>query len=519
MKSDSRTKNAVRNLFFGVITRIYNLIMPFVIRTVMIYMLGMEYVGLNSLFVSILQVLNLAELGVGSAMTFSMYKPIVEKDSVTICALMRLYKIYYRVIGLIILVAGLCLVPALPLLIKKDLPSDINLYVLYIMNLLTTVLTYWLFAYKNCLLTAHQRNDISDKIGYVVNTVKYLGQILVLVIFKDYYLFMIVALIMSAGTNIATALVVDKLFPEYHAAGKLPKEQSQVINKRIKDLFTSKIGAVVYDSADTIVISAFLGLTALAKYQNYFFVITTVGGFISLITDSSRPGISNSIITESEEKNYKDLNKFTFIISWITAFCICCLACIYQPFMTLWVTEENLLPYGMVIIFCIYFIIRMLNNLLNVYKDASGMWHEDRWRPLVCSLVNLVINLILVQFWGLYGILISTIASMIFVGIPWIIHNLFSVVFHVNAKQYIFKMLEYIALALISCAICILLTWFIPLQSNIVKIIVNFIICAIVPNVLFFLVYRKSKEFKAFVSLINNLTKGKIKFLKRWLHD
>lgn len=517
MNKDSRTKNAVRNLFFGTITRIYNLIMPFIIRTVMIYMLGMEYVGLNSLFVSILQVLNLAELGVGSAMTFSMYKPIVENDSITICALMRLYKIYYRVIGLIILAAGLCIVPALPMLIKKDLPADINLYTLYLINLLTTVVTYWLFAYKNCLLTAHQRNDIGDKIGYIINTVKYLGQILVLVIFKDYYLFMIVALVMNVVSNIATAIVVDKLFPEYHAVGKLPKEQSQVINKRIKDLFTSKVGAVVYDSADTIVISAFLGLTALAKYQNYFFIITTVGSFVGLITAASRPGISNSIITESEEKNYKDLKKFTFIISWVTCFCTCCLACLYQPFMVLWAGEENLLPYGMVIILCVYFIIRMLNDVLMIYKDASGMWHEDRWRPLVCSLVNLVVNLILVQFWGMYGILLSTIASMIFVGIPWVIHNLFTVVFHSNSKQYVIKMLGYIAVMVFSCAACILLTYFLPIKSNILKMIVNLIICAIVPNAVFFIVYRKHSEFREFVALINGFTHGKIKLLKKFI--
>ena len=147
MSNDSRTKNAARNLFFGTITRIYNLIIPFLMRTAMIYWLGMEYVGLNSLFSSILSVLNLAELGVGSAMTFSMYKPIAEQDTTRICALMRLYKIYYRIVGAVILVAGLVIIPVLPMLVKKDLPPNVNLYVLYLINLLTTVVSYWLFSY------------------------------------------------------------------------------------------------------------------------------------------------------------------------------------------------------------------------------------------------------------------------------------------------------------------------------------------------------------------------------------
>ena len=233
MSNDSRTKNAARNLFFGTITRIYNLIVPFLMRTAMIYWLGMEYVGLNSLFTSILSVLNLAELGVGSAMTFSMYKPIAEQDTTRICALMRLYKIYYRIVGAVIIVAGLVIIPVLPMLVMKDLPPNVNLYVLYLINLLTTVVSYWLFAYKNCLLFAHQRNDIGDKIGYVINTVKYGVQLAALFFMRDYYAYIIVALLSGVVSNIVTAIVVDKLYPQYKAMGKLPKEDVQIINKRI----------------------------------------------------------------------------------------------------------------------------------------------------------------------------------------------------------------------------------------------------------------------------------------------
>ena len=260
MKLD-RSKNTARNLIFGTVAKIYNLAIPFVMRTLLIYTLGMAYTGLNSLFTSILSVLNLAELGVGSAMTFSMYKPIAEDDTPTVCALMRLYKIYYRIIGLVILVVGAVITPALPFFVKKDVPADINIYVLYAINLLTTVLSYWLFAYKNCILYAHQRNDIGDKIGLVISTVRYGMQAVVLVVFKNYYAYIMVALLLGIVSNIVTAIVVDKLYPQYKAKGELPKEQVQIINRRVRDLFTAKIGAIVVDSADTIVISAFLGLT------------------------------------------------------------------------------------------------------------------------------------------------------------------------------------------------------------------------------------------------------------------
>ena len=159
-----RTKNATRNIVFGVILRIYQIVVPFIMRTAMIYYLGVQYLGLNSLFASVLSVLTLAELGVGSAMVFSMYKPIAEDDTKTICALMQLYKVYYRIIGLIIAIIGLVITPFIPHLIHSDLPEGLNIYVLYMLHLASTVLSYWLFAYKNCLLRAHQRNDITNNI-------------------------------------------------------------------------------------------------------------------------------------------------------------------------------------------------------------------------------------------------------------------------------------------------------------------------------------------------------------------
>ncbi len=513
--SASRTKNIARNLVFATISKVYNLLVPFVIRTAFIYLLGMEYLGLNSLFTSVLSVLSLAELGVGSALTFSMYKPIAENDTARICALMHLYKIYYRVIGLVILLLGIAVTPFLPYLIKQDLPPDVNLYVLYYLNLMTTVISYWLFAYKNCLLFAHQRNDIGDKLSLIISTIRYILQIVVLFAFRNYYAYIIVALVMGAVNNIVTAVVVDRLYPQYKAVGKLPKEEIKVINGRVRDLFTSKIGGIVYDSADTIVISAFLGLTALAQYQNYFYIMNTVFGFVTMITGSSLASVGNSLVVDSEKKNFHDLKKFTFIISWLSGFCICCFACLYQPFMELWVGKENMLPYGMVIIICIYFYIRQINNLLCFYKDAAGMWHEDRWRPLAASLTNLVINLILVQFWGLYGILISTVAAMLFVGMPWLFHNLFTVVFRCNPKKYILGILGFALLIACVTAVCVGICSFISFDSLILTFLARLVICAIIPNGIFFILFRKNVYFKALVAMAVQLAGGKFKFLEK----
>lgn len=510
MAKIERTKNASRNIVFGVILKAYQILVPFLMRTAMIYLMGVQYLGLNSLFTSVLHVLNLAELGVGSAMVYSMYKPIAEDDNTTICALMKLYRTYYRVIGLVIAVVGGTLAPFIPHLIKSDVPVGINIYILYLLNLGATVLSYWLFAYRNSILQAHQRTDVVSKVTLVTSTIQYGLQLFVLWAFHNYYLYVIVMLSTQALTNIVTAVCADRLYPQFKPRGKADEIQVKQINQRIKDLFTSKIGGIIYDSADTIVISAFLGLTVLAVYQNYFYILNAITGLIAVVFSACTAGIGNSIVMESKEKNYQDLNKFAFIITWIAGLCSVCLLCIYQPFMELWVGKDLMLSLSAVVCFVIYFFVRQFNALFNLYKDASGMWHEDRLRPLAAALTNLVLNLILVQFIGIYGILLSTVLAILCVGMPWLLHNLFTVIFEKKHMwNFIGRLAKYSSVVTISC----LVTYFICSRFSIgliPTILVRGVICLIVPNLIYYLVFRKAEEFRQSLQLVNKMTKGKL---------
>lgn len=512
-----RTKNAGRNIIFGCILKLYQIGVPFLMRTVMIYYMGVQYLGLSSLFASVLQVLNLAELGVGSALVYSMYKPIAEDDNETICALMRIYKIYYRIIGFVIAVLGLLFLPFVPMVVKSDLPPGLNLYVLYLLNLTVTVLSYWMFAYKSSLLLAHQRNDEVSKVNLITMTIQYALQFIVIILFHNYYLYVMVALATQVLTNVVTAIVADRMFPQYKPKGNLDESDIKKINRRIKDLFTSKIGSVVVNSVDTIVISAFLGLTPLAIYQNYYYIINSIIGFVLIVFQSCTAGIGNSLVVETKEKNLQDLHKFTFIISWIGGFCATCLICLYQPFMEIWVGKELMLGFNMVICFSAYFYIHEINQLLNTYKDAAGIWHEDRFRPLVTALVNLAMNLIFVQKWGLYGVKISTIFSMLFVGMPWILYNLFTVLFNKkDLKNYIQRLIYYAVVSTISCVLAYNICGIIHLTGW-WCLIVRGCICVLISNVLFFVVYHKQKEFRQACQVLNKLTKNKIPIIKRYL--
>ena len=512
-----RTQNTIKNIRAGLILRAYQLLIPFVIRTIMIYVMGPQYLGLSSLFTSILQVLNLAELGVGNAMVFAMYEPIAHDDQKKICALMRQYRTYYRIIGLAIGVMGLVLTPAIPHLISGDVPADINVYILYLLKLGATVLSYWLFAYKNCLLVAHQRTDVSSFITIITYTPQCLLQILALVLFKNYYLYMIIALLAQVLNNIITAVVVAKKYPQYQPTGVMDKEQLRDINQRIRDIFTAKVGGVVLKSSDSIVISAFLGLSVLAVYNNYFFVVSSITGIVEIILSSMMAGLGNSYVVETKEKNYKDLEKFTFMFLWVIGVCTCCFLGMYQPFMEAWIGPDLMLSFGAVICFAAYFFVYTLNRLLSVYKDAAGLWHQDRFCPLVTAIVNILLNLWWINDWGIYGVLLSTVVSMVLVGIPWVMYNLFCFFFDLSMmRQYVSHLLRHVLLTVLAGAlVCSLCIW-LPL-SPWPKLVISALVSVVVPNVLFFVCLRKEPAFAQSVHFLDGITHHKLALPQRLL--
>ncbi len=500
-----RTQNAARNIVFDGMLKFFNIAIPFFMRSIILYTLGVEFLGLGGLFRSLLSFLNLAELGVGSAMVYSMYKPIAEDDTESICALMKLYRTVYRFIGLFIAVAGLALTPFLRGLIKGDTPPNINLYILYFMNLGNTVLTYWLFAYKNCLLFAHQRHDVSSKVGLVIHFIEYGLKMVVLLLFRNYYIYLAIQLVSQAAINIFTAIKVDQMYPNYSARGIMPKDQMLDVFRRVRDLFTAKLSYVIFNSADTLVVSSFMGLTVLAVYQNYYYIVTSLKTMIDVILKACTAGVGNSLLTESGDKNYRDMKKISLLFSWMLGVTTTMLLCMYQPFMEIWMGKENMLSFGYAVCFSVYYYSLGCERLVNMFKDAAGIWRKDRWRPLAGVLVNLGLNLATVQWLGLYGVLLSSVVSIAFVQMPWLFHNLFQVVYpHKYLKDYTVNSCVYILLSSVSCAA----SWFLCSRFSLKPwpaLILNACISFVVPNIIFFLVYGRTPMFKQSVIQIKRI--------------
>lgn len=491
--STSRSKNAKRNILFAVINKLANILCPFAIRTVLLYILGKEYLGLDSLFSSILSFLSLAELGVGSALVFNMYKPIAEDDSALICALLNLYRKLYRIIGCIIFGVGICLVPFLDSFVKGDCPADVNLYVLYLVFLLNSALSYWVYGYKSSLLAAHQRSDVGSLWGLVTQTAMYAIQIAALFVFRNYYWYILWLPIFTVLTNVVTAKITDRMYPEYKCVGEINDELKKDIKKKVIALFGTKANSIVLHALDNIVISAFIGLGMVGLYGNYYYIMSAIAGIIAIVYNSITAGIGNSLQTESIEKNYFDFNVLTFANFWMVLFCTTSLLCLYQPFMKLWVHEENMLDMWVVILLVIYFYVYQIRKVVLTYKDAGGIWWEDRYRPYIVMLVNLVGNLVMVQFIGIYGVILSTIISML-VSIPIENYTVFKYIFNKRSGDFYKKNALYIILGTAVCLLTHMICGFAP--DGILGLCVRAVICLVIPNAIIVLLFRKTKEFE-----------------------
>lgn len=493
-----RSKNVVKIILTGLIGRIISLVCPFAVRSVFIYTLGAEYLGLNSLFSSILTVMSLAELGFGSAIVFSMYRAIAEDDSDTINALLYFYRKVYRTVGLVILLVGLALIPFLPYFIKGTYPNDINLTVVYLVFLGNAVISYFAYAYWGCLIQAFQRNYVTNVLDSILNILSSIIQIIFLLTCSSYYIYILVIPVFTVLNNVKNAIVAKKLFPLYKPFGLLKPEVRDGLNKKVKGLVVGRICGLSRNTFDSIFISIFLGLTQVAIYNNYFMIMTSVNGFLSIITGAVTAGAGNSVATDSPQKNHSDMMRMNFIYMWISGVCVTCLCCLIQPFMKMWMGEKLMLPLSSVALFCMYFYVQKMGDVRFIYVNATGIWWENRFVAIVESISNLLLNVVLGYLWGVNGIIAATLVSMFLVNFCYgsrIIYEIYYTgekvsryfLFHLK-----FTMVNILALFFAYC-ICTLL----PEETYFLfDFLTRMLICLIVPNFVIWIFYRKSNLYK-----------------------
>ena len=255
-----RTQNTLRNIFFGFINKGITLICPFVVRTLLIKIMGLQYAGVDGLFTSILQVLNLSELGLGSAIVYCMYRPIAHGDDKTVCALLKLFRKMYLLIGMVVLLIGIGLMPFLHFFVKGSYPAEVDIYIIYGIYLVNSCGSYFFMGYRGAILSAYQRQDVIHNICSVVKLTMYVIQALIIIWNHNYYLYAAVFLLCTVLINLITAYESRRLFPQYVCKGTISTDIKKDLKEKVSGLMITKLCAITRNSFDSIFISAFIGL-------------------------------------------------------------------------------------------------------------------------------------------------------------------------------------------------------------------------------------------------------------------
>ena len=517
----SRTANSAKNFLIGIIGQFLSVGLNFFTRTVFIYYLSEEYLGLNGLFTNVLSILSISELGIGSAIGYALYKPLAEKDEEKICTLMTLYAKAYRVIGLVIFGLGSMLMPIIPYL-AKGAPDFINLRLLYFLYLFDSVTTYMFFSYKSALLKADQKNYIVYCTEYGVAIVKSIVRMAVLIILRNnttmaFYIYSAVGIGFNIVSNFIVAAISNIMYPYIKKAPsyKLNDNEKNVIKKNIAGAFANKISAAANEIFGNLIISTFIGVVSMGIYSNYLYFINIINTFVRIFANSISASIGNYNATESKENKVKFLKILHFIYTWIYGFCSVCLWVMLNPFIEVWIGEKYLLPISTVMLIVLnFFVYGLLSSISQIQQEAGIFW-ESKFISLISAVVCVCASLFftITLDWNISGILIASIISRVCIELPYRSVITCKYVFNRNASLYLNMYIKSTCLTVIFAFIFGLVchvfavTW--------IGIFGRLFICIFFINLIWYVLFRKRMEFLYLMNsigyLINQLKNRGIK--------
>ncbi len=493
-----RVQSAVRNIAFGYIGNLTTQLLGLILRTCFIFYLGDTLNGINDLYTGILSVLSMAELGVGTALNYSLYGPVARKDHEKIKSYMLLYKQAYRVIGLVIAVIGLAIVPLLPYLVKQPegvSVRDLTLY--YFIFLFNTVSSYFV-AYKYSLVNAEQNNYIQTNIITVTKMITVTLQLFVVVFTGNFYLYLLTAAFVELLQKFFVSWYLNRRYPYLldKDIKKLSREETGEIINKTKALVFHKIGDVARLQTDSMIISSFINVTLVGFVGNYNIILNSVANFVNIIFNSVLSSFGNLISTESKEKQYRIFLVYRFFACWIYGFSAVGFFLLLTPFIILWPSMGVGKTLPVVVVGCILtdYYFKGERIVLSNFKTAAGVFEQDKYLALMQGAVNLIISIVLVQKIGLVGVYIGTIISGLMANVtkPFIIYK---VCFDRKAKSYFLDSVKYLAVVIGILVVLLGIRKVIMPEVTIVSFAIMFLIICAVFNGVFLLLFGKTEEF------------------------
>ena len=498
-----RIQHAAKNIAFGYIGNITSTVLGFVLRTVFIMKLDATLLGINGLYTGVLTMLSLAELGIGTALNYSLYAPVARKDYEKIKSYMLFYKKAYRVIAGVVACIGVILIPFLKYFIKNPGNYGIEeLTLYYLIFLFNTVSTYFV-AYKYSLVNAEQKNYIQTNVLTLTKLATTILQLIVLLLTSNFLLYLLTAATVELIQKIYVNHYLNKRYPYLldKDVKPLAKEETEEIVNKTKALVFHKVGDVARLQTDSIIISSFIRVSLVGIVDNYTMVINSISGFVNIIFNSVISSFGNLIATESKEKQYEIFKVYRFVANWIYGLSAVGFFVLLSPLVYLWLGEEWMLNSTVIGLVLIDYYFKGDRIVLSNFKTAAGVFEQDKYLALIQGAVNLVISIVLVQYIGLAGVYIGTIVSGLIANVtkPFIIYK---VCFDKGVKEYFLETGKQLLILGVVLAVVLPVSQRMLGTITIISFALVGIMIVIIYNVLFVLVYGRTKEMQYLTEVV-----------------
>lgn len=501
-----RTKRFLQNMVTGIGGQLLTYVLQFVSRTVFIYTLGAQYLGISGLFTNIISVLNVTELGLGAAVVFSLYQPLADNDTKKINSIMQMLRKAYFFIGLFVLSAGIVLIPFLPYLMKRT-TDLVNIPFIFMLYVIESVSSYWFYAYKSLIFRADQKGYITNLYTYFAKVIVAICQIVVLYTVRSFVLYTLVGISVNIFGNMLIAHKVDKTYLFLKdKAEQLPKVERREIYKNVVGTAAYKINDMILRSTDNIIISASISVLAVGIYDNYHMISDSVFTFIRMLFGSATAGIGNFVAKEDKAQSEFLFRVMVFASYWLFGVATICLWILFNPFIEFVWGGEYVLKETVVAVIVIEFLIKSFQVVTIIYKVACGLFWKGKYRPVATAIINLIVSLALVQPLGIPGVVMGTIVSRILTSWwfePWLVyHN----VFKVSCKSYFVRFF---------CAVAFVVFYIVVLEilcisfgeCTFFNLMVKGILCLTIPNFFTWLFFRKTEEFTYLQNMLLGIMK------------
>lgn len=494
-----RTINSIINISFSFAGQMISLALNFTNRTIIIFMLGMEYLGVIGIITDIITILTLANMGISSALVFSLYKPVAEKNKEMILALINFYKKVYRIIALVILVVGFIITPFIPNIMKESITIP-NLYIIYLLFVTDTSLSY-LMLYKSSIFIADQKAYLNSIITNITLILSLMFQILILFYTKNYILALIVKIIFTVLRNLYLSYSVDKRYPfmKDTKEREINKEQKADLKKNIFSLSIYNMASVAANGTDYLIVSKFLGIIAVGLYSNYMMIFLAIKNIVSSIFEALISSIGNLNVTETIDRKYEVFRILNFLNYWIYGFCAICFGILVNPLITIWLGVDFLIDKYTIILMSVYMYVGGMQSAASSFKSASGLYWQGRFGPVADVIIKLGVSIVLIHYIGMPGVVLGTLLSRI-LTYTWI--DPYVAFTYIFDKPLIIYFRKY-ALYTLATAASALITYLCSQTTDL--FLLKIIICFIIPNTLTVLFFGRTDEFKQLIGRISTL--------------